>query len=310
MVYVNPYRLIKRTQNEKMSGAAFCEEPIIFTDDYHCLYDLNNERGEGLRIIEAFINSKIFEYYRFFVSKMSTSIKPEISKDDILSFPIPREICQQDRKKILDDIIKIEKLLKRKYEKDIFEDFETQEINVEIDKIKEEIDKIVYCAYELDEVEQEVIEYAFDYVIAKNRMNDTFLKNYCENDVYNKYSEYVEKYFNTFLNRSEFTLKCSNIYTQNLFTAISFRIISSVEEINTTQDQLLKEIVDVLGVSSIENINSEMIIKNRLSGFLDNGFFVVKEKEIKNWTLMSAIKDVEYFSKIILQENEEAVYGE
>lgn len=302
--------LIKRTQNEKLSGAAFCDEPIIFTDDYHCLYDLSGERGEELKLIEAFINSKIFEYYRFFVSKMSTSIKPEISKEDVLSFPIPKDICQRDRNRILDCIGKIEKLLKRKYEKDIFEDFQSQEIDFEIEKLKEEIDKIAYSAYKLDEVEQEVIEYAFDYVITKNRLSEISLKNYCENDVYNKYVEYVEKYFNTFLARSVFTLKCDSIYSQNLFTIVSFRVISSMEEKNITQDKLLKDIVDVLGVSSIENINSEMIIKNRLSGFLDNGFFVVKEKEIKNWTLMSAIKDVEYFSKIILQENEEVVYGE
>ena len=159
-------------------------------------------------------------------------------------------------------------------------------------------------------MEQEVIEYAFNYVIGKNRLDETYLKNQCENDVYGKYVEYVEKYFNTFLDKSEYILKCNDIYTQNLFTIISFRVESSIEDKTSTHEQLLKEIVDVLGVASIENIKSEMIIKNRLSGFLDNGFFVIKEKEIKNWTLMSAIKDVEYFSKIILQENEEDTYEE
>jgi len=302
--------LIKRTQNGKMSGAAFCAEPIIFTDDYHCIYDVSNERGKELKLIEAFINSKIFEYYRFFVSKMSTSIKPEISKDDVLSFPIPQDVCQHDREKILRYILKIEELMKRKYEKDIFEDFEMQEINSEIDRIKEEIDKIAYFVYKLDEVEQEVVEYAFKYVIDKKQVSQGNLTNCCEKDVYNKYSEYVEKYFNTFLRKSDFTLKRNEIYTQNLFTIISFSIISSNEESNIIQSQLLKEIVDILGISSIDNINSEMIIKNRLSGFLKNGFFVIKEKEIKNWTLMSAIKDVEYFSKIILQDDEEAAYGE
>lgn len=303
--------LIKRTQNEKLAGAAFCEKPVIFTDDYHCLYDLSNERSEDLKLIEAFINSKIFGYYRFFVSKISNSIKPEITKDDVLSFPIPQDIYKQDRETILDGIIRIEELLKRRFEKDIFEDYELQEIDHKIDKVREEIDKIIYKAYNFDELEQAVIEYAFKYVIGKDKVSNVYIEQYCEKDIYNQYIEYVEKYFNTFLDRSEFTLKCDNVYSQNLFTIITFKIRPLIkEQKDMDHDELLEKIVDVLGVSSIENINSEMMIKNRLSGFLENGFFVVKEKELKNWTLMGAIKDVEYFSKIILQENEGAIYEE
>ena len=81
--------LIKRTQNEKMSGAAFCDKPLIFCDDFHCLYDLSGKNAEDLKILEAIINSSVFKYYRFFASKEQIGIKAEISKGDILNFPVP-----------------------------------------------------------------------------------------------------------------------------------------------------------------------------------------------------------------------------
>lgn len=35
---------------------------------------------------------------------------------------------------------------------------------------------------------------------------------------------------------------------------------------------------------------------------------MIKEKERKNWTLMNAIKDADYFAKSILNEEEEEAY--
>lgn len=66
----------------------------------------------------------------------------------------------------------------------------------------------------------------------------------------------------------------------------------------------MKNAIDILGLSCIENINSELIVKKRLSGFTKNGFFVIKEKEPVNWTVMSAIKDADYFARIIISEEE------
>ena len=64
---------------------------------------------------------------------------------------------------------------------------------------------------------------------------------------------------------------------------IAQRISSVIEADKTyteTNADILKSIVDILGLSSVENINNELIIKNRLSGFYNDGFFVIKEKEI------------------------------
>lgn len=73
---------------------------------------------------------------------------------------------------------------------------------------------------------------------------------------------------------------------------------------NENGTDVLKSVVDMLGLSSIENIGNELIIKSRLSGFYNDGFFVIKEKHVRNWTLMSAVKDADYFAKLVLREEE------
>lgn len=303
--------LIKRTQNSKLSGAAFCKEPIIFTDDYHCIYDPSASNSNELKLLSAFINSSIFIYYRFFVSKIANSIKPEISKDDILSFPVPDNLDMRDKNDLLCNIEKIEDLLREKFKRQVFEGYQKEEIEYKIEEIQNRIDQIVLKTYNLDIVERETIEYALKYVIPRQVKSEESIRVNYQNNIYEKYSDYVEQYFNNFLLSSELRLRCSNIYSKNLFTLISFRIekdaICEKNEFESN-DVLLKNMVDILGLSSIENIYSELLVKKKISGFLDNGFFVIKEKNIQDWTLMNAIKDAEYFAKIILSEGEEEFY--
>lgn len=204
-----------------MSGAAFCEEPIIFTDDYHCLYTFNDLCSDDLKILSAFINSSIFEYYRYFVSKAESSIKPEISKNDILSFPVPEDIEYKNRVAILDNITKIEDLLKKKFEKDTFENYAIEEIEYKIDSIKQDINKIVFETYHLDEVERATIDYALKYIIPKATTSKFEIN-------YNQYTDYIVKYFNNFFYGSPFYLKCTNIHPQNMFTFVYILYLENV----------------------------------------------------------------------------------
>lgn len=298
--------LIKRTQNEKISGAAFCEEPIIFTDDYHCLWKKECEDIDEFKILSAYYNSSIFKYYRFFASKAASSIKPELSKEDILSFPVPEDIGSENKKLIINNVRAIEELLQRQFDNPIFIDYEVTEEILNRQRI---IDEIVFETYNLDDVEQATIKYALDYIIpnSDNEGMEAFIR--CGDEVYIDYSAYVERYFDNFLLDSGLTLKCSNVFSKNLFTLITF----TISEVNKVADEnvdeaILENIIDILGISCLENIDSELIVKNKLSGFLKQGFFVIKEKEQKNWTLMSAIKDADYFAKNILIEEEEGAY--
>lgn len=293
--------LIKRTQNEKLSGAAFCDKPLIFCDDFHCLYDMNNENTEDLKILEAIINSSIFKYYRFFASKEEISIKPEISKGDILNFPVPMDILESARESLLKKISEIEALLKEKYKEQIFID---AEIDTEIKRCEKEIDDIVFSLYDLDDIERAAVQYALEYIISKNRKKVKPIGELDSYKAYSDYIEYIESYFNNFLSESGLRLQKTQIISKDIFILVSFSITGLEENYDDCDVNILSNIIDILGLSSIENIDSELIVKNRLSGFLKDGFFVIKENDIENWTKMSAIKDADYFAKIILSEEE------
>lgn len=295
--------LIKRTQNEKLSGAAFCSEPIVFCDDYHCLCDMSGQDGRGLKILEAYYNSSIFRYYRFFTSKEAVAIKTELSKGDILSFPVPEKISEDDENRLLDLISEMESLFREKYAQTILAG---SEFDVRIQEIQERIDEIVFNTYELDEVEQAAVRYALEYTLPKYSRKNLMIDESYGTDAYDVYVKYIEDYFNHFLCDNGYELRHTQIHTANLYTLIAFSAVPADEAGNENDKDVLKSAIDILGLSSIENISDELLIKNRLSGFYNNGFFVIKEKHVGNWTLMSAVKDADYFAKLILRE--EGVY--
>lgn len=185
--------LIKRTQNEKLSGAAFCPEPIVFCDDYHCLYDMTGQDGKELKVLEAYYNSSIFRYYCFFASKEAVAIKTEISKGDILSFPVPKNISEDDENRLLSLISEIENLLKEKYAQTILVG---SEFDMKIQEKQERIDDIVFNTYELDDVEQATVRYALEYVLPKYSKKNLMIDEAYIAGVYDVYVEYIENYFN------------------------------------------------------------------------------------------------------------------
>lgn len=291
--------LMKRTQNENLSGAVFCSEPLIFCDDYHCLYDKSCKNKKDLKLLEAIFNSSIFKYYRFFASKEKISIKAEISKGDILNFPAPMQIPEEDSNRLSEKIIEMEHLLLQKYQGKVVENFK-----IKMETIEKEIDTIVFNLYNLDEVEQATVKYALKYVISpdmeEERREDSF------QDICLEYGDYIEKYFNNFLSGSGLKLRKQQVITKNLYTLMSFSTNQeNMEDLDNIN--ILKNVIDILGLSSIGNIDSELIVKKRLSGFTRDGFFVIKDKAPVNWTVMSAIKDADYFAKIIIggEENDE-----
>lgn len=293
--YLCPNKLlIKRTKNEKLSGAAFCAEPLIFCDDIHCISDTDCKNAKDLKVLAAIFNSGIFKYYRFFASKEENGIKKELSKGDILSFPVPDDISEENSSRLLEKISEIENLLRQKYKE---KTGMNSEDDIEIEKIEREIDEIVFDLYQLDEVEQATVKYALKQIIPL-RVEDSDVSLDLD---YIQYTHYIEKYFNNFLSVSGLRLHKVQTISKNLYTLIYFSV--DEKEVGRSSDiDIMKNAIDILGLSCIENINSELIVKKRLSGFTKNGFFVIKEKEPVNWTVMSAIKDADYFAKMIISE--------
>ena len=192
-------------------------------------------------------------------------------------------------------------MLKEKYAQTILAG---NEFDVKIQEKQEKIDDIIYNTYELDDVEQATVRYALEYVLPKHSNKNSMMDNPYITDAYDAYVEYIENYFNNFLYDNGYELRHTQIHAANLYTLIVFSVVLADTASNESGLDVLKSVVDILGLSCIENIGNELIIKNRLSGFYRDGFFVIKEKYVRNWTLMSAVKDADHFARLILREEE------
>jgi hypothetical protein len=233
------------------------------------------------------------------VTKAACGLKPELSKEDILSFPIPNNINNDIKNKILENIELLIELKHRKFESSFFEETETTEKISDMVRI---INTLVVETYNLDDVEKATIDYALQYVINTDHDKSLAVKN-ANHDYYEEYTSYMENFFDNFLLSSRLKLRSTNIITKNLYTLIVFAVFTIEQTVTKSEEEpLLENIVDILGISSYENIESELIVKKRLSGFMQKGFFVIKENDQKNWTKMNAIKDADFFSKTILLE--------
>lgn len=298
--------LIKRTLNRNNWGAAYCEKPILFTDDFYCIADISGKNKLLIRYLEAIINSKLFYYYCVHTTKMMSSIKPELSKEDLCAFPIAdmneniekiKEICFETQK--------LEALLIKKSTM-VIEDFEKQETDIEIRNIQITIDDIIYDLYDLNDTERETIKYTFDQILPEI-YKKSLKKEIANEENYKSYSKYICDYFNKLLESQGLNMVASVNYSKQLYTVIFFKInICDDDSLNNDiTEKILGKLPDFLGIISLENLNTEIIIKNNICGFLQEGFFIIKTKEYKNWTRMSAIKDSNYFTNCIFNYPEE-----
>ena len=104
--------LVKRTFNTKTGRAASTEHVLIFSDDFHQLADVTGENENLIYYLEALYNSTLFEYYCFHCTKNAVSIKPEISKDNLLDLPVPEFSFDNEKVKRICNLVKKIKQLK------------------------------------------------------------------------------------------------------------------------------------------------------------------------------------------------------
>ncbi|MCH3965731.1 MAG: N-6 DNA methylase [Clostridium sp.] len=299
--------LIKRTFNRKNWGAAYCENPILFTDDFHCIADKSGNNKLIIRYLEAVINSKLFHYYYIHTTKIMSSIKPELSKVDLCNFPIVDVKGNKEQIiKICDKTIKIEKLL-GEIQTMAIEDIQKQEKAMIIEDIQKDIDNMIYDLYKLNDIDKETIKYTFN-DIEPEIYKKTLKKEIATTKDYKIYSKYICDYFNRLLKGQDINVVASKNYSKQLYTIVFFRISNCINDNSDDclTEKILEKIPDLLGIMSLENLNTEVIVKNNISGFLQEGFFVIKTKEYKNWTKMSAIKDANYFVDCIFNSFEGA----
>lgn len=272
--------LVKRTYNEKCWGAAYVREPVIFCNDFSTFNDYSGENVELLRYIEGILNSKLFRYYSFYMTKVKAAKKPEVVKEDILHFPMPiYEKERDDIQKFVNLVIRMENLVSAQYKNVCWEGNSKEEL-------QNQLDDMVYKLYGLDEYYISVIEEGI------SRFNKE--KNIVAEDRdYQVYSHYLCNYFNYYMKDKIESTWRSQLQVGDFYATMSFFFKEETE--------LVKKKVDLLGLMGVEKINSRLLYQNKILLFEESGFQIIQTKEKFNWSLGKAKKMAAKITREIMQ---------
>lgn len=266
--------LIKRTYNEKFWGAAYISEPLIFSNDFSTFNDYQGEHTGMLRYLEGVLNSKVFRYYSFYMTKVKAAKKPEVVKEDILCFPLPIFDAENPRmKEFVENVIEMEKFVcnewKLKQENPLLIN-ENEKI-----ELQQKLDKQVFQLYNLDKFQISVIEEGIER-FETNKNKDSLAT---EQDYY-LYSQYLCNYFNYYMKwDTDISWKVST-RVGDFYTEMYFFFDSDSNFINP----------DITGLAGLEKINGQLLVQKQIMVFEKEGFRIIQTRDKNNWKLCEAKK--------------------
>ncbi len=272
--------LVKRTYNEQCWGAAYVSEPVVFCNDFSTFNDYSGQNVGLLKYIEGILNSKVFRYYSFYMTKVKAAKKPEVVKEDILHFPMP--LYEKERKDIqqfVNLVIKMENLVTAQHKNGCWEGNSKEEL-------QSQLDNMVYKLYGLDEFYISVIEEGISRFDKEKNI-------IAEEKDYQVYSQYLCDYFNYYMKNRINGMWRSHLQVGDFYTTMRFFFKEETE--------LAKKTSDLLGLMGVEKINSRLLLQNRILLFEESGFQIVQTKEKFNWSLGKARKMAAKITREIMQ---------
>ncbi len=279
---------------ELKQNSAICYRNATFTSSVVALKHLTNDINV-LKAINGLFYSTFFSYY-LLQTASSTGVRQE-ECDDYEKLSIP----YIENEKIVSLVSKIEVLKK--------EHFDTESPNTlnyerDLSTLINELDKTVLEAFNLNEQEYALVDYANSIVIPW-----VIQKNYDVAFSYYKYNnedrKKLEEYVNIFINHYTNIYKHANMYFQanvlwsEYAIGIYFKVLKDKpnEQITWQQEENIQNFLKLSPTQTIENL----FIQKDIKGFEKDGFYVVKPNEYKNWHKAIGYLDFYEFRDAILR---------
>ena len=280
--------LVKRTYNEKCWGAAYVQEPLIFSNDFSTFNDYTGENVELLRYIEGILNSDIFRYYCFYMTKVKAAKKPEVVKEDIMRFPVP-VFDKEDIniKYIINLVIQMERQVHKEWE--LRKSSPWNMYNDSKSKLQGELNRCIFKLYGFDKFHISIIKEGLERFSKKHQTEIA-----TEED-YQKYANYFCDYFNYYMketldNSWKMEKKEGDFYTGMYFS------FGHKEKIIYP---------DIAGFSGLEAVNEQLLVQRKVLLFVNDGFHIIQSKDKTNWTLGKAKKMVAKITREIMNGGEQ-----
>ncbi|MBS1778058.1 MAG: N-6 DNA methylase [Bacteroidetes bacterium] len=297
ILFRGPLALIKEGLDAGYKGvAAFCSHDIVFTHSVRAIKG-NRANVDILKSIVGLINSELFAYY-IFMTGTSTGID-FIRANQIEQFSFPAAIDRRYGRLI--DVI-------QKKVSQVQSNMFNNDLNVEIRVLEKQLENLIKEKYEINEIENDLIEYAQTVSIPLTKISDA-KKAYRALRLNEPDKQYISDYISVYIEHYSVRLLevgkyiKVEVYLDNDVVGINFLFLSespeNIVEFNNCQNAL--ESIKTLFNLSFHKLSNELYIQRDVKGFLQNSFYVIKPNEYKNWHKAIARLDLAEFVDAIIK---------
>jgi len=300
-VFSPPALLIKETVNTKLESiTAISDKKLLFTDKVTSLKFRNGTNADDYYTLASLLNSTLFAYY---VLNMSSTagimIEQQINDEEKFNFPYlsPAKLVP-----VAKEIERLKKIAST----NVIED---NAVSTSITNCEDELNEIIFNAFELDNIEKHLILYAQDVVIPimmrHKGFERLFLPLKYEEDLLSRYAELFIERFKPKLDSHNIKFIVEIWHTQQII-GMFFKMIPAKEykcPITWVKKQNDAALLTFLSKIGSEKITDRLFVQKDIRGFDNNGedFFIIKPNERRLWSEAIGYLDVNEFADAIIK---------
>ncbi|WP_321469502.1 Eco57I restriction-modification methylase domain-containing protein [Halarcobacter sp.] len=284
--------LIRRGVNTKTlkAKAAILYKEAVFK---HTLTGVNVNDENIAKTFLGIINSSLFAYYNLQQASSIGIEREQLHDEEKLHAPYIKN------KEIPGIVTKIEKLKKEFY--DSTEIKSPYEFEKKLNQLIKELDNTILESFNLTNQEYSLIDYANTIVIPwviQKKYDIPFKKLKFQDSL-------LDEYVNIFVNHYSKTYEQNNMYFQanilwdDYAIGIYFKVLNNKpnEAITWTKEKNIQKFLKISGNHTLENL----FLQKDIKGFEEDGFYVIKPNEYKNWHKAIGYLDFYEFQDAILR---------
>jgi hypothetical protein len=294
--------LIKsRTKDESEPVISFVDKNCVFREKVLGIATETN--SDDLKYFYGLFIANLSTYFQFLTSSSWGIFYPEIAQDEYLSLPYAKI---QGRERFIGLVNRFIDHYRDYYSKSSTDAEKFELVGdeppspVSLEEFSE-INKMINEAYEIDEIEKDLIDYALDvsrYLFQENKVYEKALRRVDEEEI-KKYAGIFYKHFSNIYDAPGEYFRIEYFYL-DYFIAMKFKIVKKKpakgEEIVKSQEADYKRVFQALvQKTSLYKITNDLYINKIVKGFEEDFFYIIKPNELKSWHRAAAHMDLSEF---------------
>lgn len=284
-IFNTPYVLLKKGFSRKDFSfvSAYSEKDYVFTNSITAINGREEDKNI-LKNITGVLNSILSNYY-FLMQGSSAGVEREQghNKDD--RFMVPIKIDDRISNKV-----------------DNLQDLHKKGKNKEIKKLEDELNEFILSAFEVNEFEKRLIDYATQISIPMLSNDDLPFKE-TTTAQFKSYAQIFMDHFGSRWNGNPDYFEI-DIYFNKFIAGMNFKIVKDKrdDKIKITDDSIQTEkLFFKLIKLGEEKITDKFYQQRDIRGFNETSFYVVKPNQYKNWHPAIAQVDLHEFVGAMLK---------